>query len=179
MPNELAKKGAQPSKPVRYSVLWQNRMATGVWTQRSPLRDAASTRIEEEFYGSRGDALIDGENCEVSSKLTFIRRPGHSSYNASTFPAINRFYENRTNTYNATQTIPSENIQVVADTASVIYDCTGPSTKKTLFTKTAGAGSTYFQSVGNSMYFTNGTDLKKLLTSEYVWASNTESSSIR
>ena len=280
MANELSKKGAQPSRQTRYGVLWTNRMSTGVWTQRSPLRDAASTRIEEEFYGARGDALIDGLNCEISSNLTFIRRGGSTVYNNQTFPAINRFYENRTNIYNASQTFPTENIQVVADveplgatvatlnistvqitrkqttvypviiyeyfanvtyttapptpttgqtwtfsglttytalngqaitggfitvsgntakfyfgSATALYgpasdtgttvvstsgggslygetirDVTGPSTNKTLFTKNSGAGPAYFQSVGNSLYFTDGPEQKKLITPSLIWA---------
>lgn len=92
MGNWLSKFGAQPSRQVRYGILWQGRFSTGEWSQRSPLRDAASTRIEEEFYGARGDALWSGLNCEVSPKLTFIRRPGQSVYNSQNFPGINRFY---------------------------------------------------------------------------------------
>ena len=171
MPNELAKKGAQPSRPTKYAVLWHNNFYQGTVTQRNPLRSNLG-HIEEEFYGNQV-CFLDGVNVEISSRLTPTRRPGNTQYNSQSFPAINRFYENRTNTYNASQTIPSENIQVVADTASVIYDCTGPSTKKTLFTKTAGAGSTYFQSVGNSLYFTDGVDRKKLLTPSLIWAAST------
>lgn len=170
MSNELSKKGgAQASKPTRYGILWTGRWSTGVWTQRSPLRDAASTRLEEEYYGSRGDSWIDGLNSEISARLTPIRRPGSSVYNSQSFPAITRFYENRTSVYNATQTVATESIQVLADTADVVYDATGPSTKTVLFTKTAGAGSTYFQSVGNSLYFSDGPDQKKYLTSQYAW----------
>ena len=172
MPNELQKKGAQSSKPTRYGVLWNNTFYNGVITQRNPLRGAAA-HVEEEFYGSRYDTLIDGQNCEISTKLTLVRRPGLSVYNSQTFPAINRFYENRTFLYNSTQTILSENIQIVADTASVVYDCTGPSTKTTIFTKSSGAGSSYFQSVGNSLYFSDGPDQKKLMTPNYRWSPGT------
>ena len=171
MPNELAKKGAQPGKAVRYAVLWNEYFYDGLVTQRNPLRGNAS-HIETEFYGARQDTLIDGLNTEISSKLTLIRRPGETVYNSSTFPTINRFYENRTNTYNSTQTFSTESIQVVADTASTVYDCTGPSTDTSLFTKTTGAQSTYFQSVGNSLYFSDGPDQKKLLTPSYVWGAN-------
>ena len=112
MSNWLSKFGAQTAKPTRYGILWQNRMATGIWTQRNCLRDAASTRIEEEFYGARGDALIDGLNCEVSAKLTFIRRPGTSVYNSQLIPPINRFYGFNPVINN------QEQIHVVADVAS-------------------------------------------------------------
>ena len=173
MGNQLQTKGgAQPSRPTKYGVLWQGRFYGGIVTQRSPLRGNLG-HVEEEWYGNQNDLMIGGLNSEISSKLTAIRRPGSTIYNDQTFPTINRFYENRTNTYNASQTIPSENIQVVCDTPSTVYDCTGPSTKKTIFTKTAGAGSTYFQSVGNSLYFSDGVDRKKLLTPSLIWAADT------
>lgn len=265
MGNLLATKGAQPSKPVRYGILWSNRLSyDGIWTNRSPLRDAASGHIEEEFYGSRGDALVDGLNCETSSKLTLIRRPGHTVYNSKTFPPIDRYYENRTSTFNQSQTSSTENIQVIADSTAasqvlsistlklvynsglgfqeailmyggtyiipvgtsvsfagmtvntslnglsftvlsstpgsavfnvgsshvnsgptpdtgtmtlsdggIIYDATGPDTQDVLYTKSAGAGFTSFQSVGNALYFSDGPDQKKLLTPSLVWAPNT------
>ena len=168
MPNELQKKGAQSSKPTRFGVLWYGNFYQGIVTQRNPLR-ANLGHIEEEFYGTV-PCFLDGLNTEISTKLTLIRRPGNVIYNSQTFPAINRFYENRTSVYSTSQTIPTENIQVVADTASDIYDATGPSTKNLIFAKSAGAGSAYFQSVGNSLYMTDGPDQKKLLTPQYCLA---------
>ena len=151
-------------------------MFQGIWTQRSPLRDAGSTRIEEAFYGSRGDALVSGLNIEVSAALTFVRRPGTSIYNSNTYPAVNRFYENRLSIYNASQTQAAESIRVMADTAPAIYDITPPGTGNpappALFTKSAGAGKTSFQSVGNAMYFSDGPDQKKLITPSLIWAPN-------
>lgn len=49
----------------------------------------------------------------------------------------------------------------MADTASVVYDATGPSTKTAIINKAAGAGQTSFQSVGNTLYMGDGIDLKK------------------
>ena len=174
MGNWLSKFGAQSSKPVRYGILWQNRMSTGIWTQRSPLRDAASTRIEEEFYGARGDAMIDGLNTEISAKLTLIRRPGTSIYNSNTYPSIRRFYG--WNLFNYS----TEKIKVLADTANAIYDVTGPGTSNPsptpLFTKSLGAGSTYFQSVGNLLYFSDGVDSKKVVGSLDSWSASTTES---
>jgi hypothetical protein len=109
MANWLEKFGAKTTKETRYGILWQNRMATGIWTQRSPLRDGASTRAEEAYFGPRGDSLIDGLNCEISSKLTLIRRPGNSVYNSSSLPGINRFYSFSAVTDN------QEKIRVIAD----------------------------------------------------------------
>jgi hypothetical protein len=171
VPNELAKKGAQPGKPARFGILWHNNFYQGIVTQRNPLRSNLG-HIEAEFYGDQ-PTFIDGLNTEISTKLTLIRRPGTVVYNSQTFPAINRFYENRTSVYKNSQTVPLESIQVIADTASDIYDATGSSTKNLIFAKSAGAGSAYFQSVGNSLYFTDGPDQKKLLTPQYTWEAST------
>ena len=171
MSNQLSKFGAQPSKQPKYGILYTGRMSSGIWTQRSPLRDAGSTRVEEEFYGARGDALIDGLNCEVSAKLTFVRRPGSSVYNSNTYPTINRFYEWRL--FNS----QVEQIRVIADTASAIYDVTGPGTGNPsptpLFVKSAGAGKTSFVGVGNNLYFSDGIDSEKIVGSLSSWLANT------
>lgn len=167
MSNILQLKGAQPSKPTRYAPIFTNRMFQGIWTQRNPLRDAGSTRIEEVFYGSRGDALIDGLNTEISADLTLIRRPGCTVYNSQAFPQIDRFYEFNIFSSN------SESIKVIADTALAVYDATGPNTKTTLFTKSAGAGKTFFQSVGNVLYASDGIDLFKILESPLNWTAAT------
>ena len=169
MPNQLAKSGGQPSKPTRYACLWHNNFYLGTATQRNPLHSFLG-HIEEEFYGNQ-PCLIDGENCEISSKLTLIRRPGSSVYNSNTYPAINRFYSWSLFNSNTSQ------IKVIADTASKIYDVTGPGssnpTPTALFTKSAGAGSTYFQSVGNTLYFSDGVDTKKIVGSLTSWAAST------
>lgn len=128
--------------------------------------------MESEFYGQQ-PALIDGLNTEISTKLTIIRRPGSSVYNSSTIPqAINRFYENRVSVFNAAQTTTNETIQILADTASTVRDVTGPSTNKVVFTKAAGAGSTFFQSVGNELFFSDGPEQKKLITPNLIWAAS-------
>jgi hypothetical protein len=146
-----------------------DRYLTGLWTQRSPLRDADVPYLYGKFYSaSRFDSLIDGLNCELSAKLTLIRRPGSSVYNSATFPAINR--------YSAFKylTAGTESIKVLADTASVVYDATGPSTKTALLTKSAGAGKAFFQAVGNTLYMADGVETKKLLEPTKVWTANTQ-----
>lgn len=167
MSNQLSIAGAQPSRPVRFAALYQNRAATGAWTQRNPLRDAASTRLEEKFYGARNDGLIDGVNIEISNGLTYIRRPGLSVFNAQIFPRIDGFYQFRI--FNSL----SETIKVMADTASVLYDATGPSTKTAIWNKSAGSGQTLMQSVGNTLYFGNGVEQKKWVQSAVTWLANT------
>lgn len=167
MSNNFQISGAQPSKPVRFAPIYNARQATGIWTQRNPLRDAASSRLEERFYGGRNDGLIDGANIEITNRLTFARRPGSSVYNSQTFPPIDNFYPFRLFTTN------SEAVKVIADTASVIYDATGPSTKSAIFTKSAGAGEAYFLSVGNTLYFGDGIDQKQWVQSSMSWVAST------
>jgi hypothetical protein len=163
--NELSKKGAQPSRQPKYGVLWNNNFYQGIVTQRNPLR-ANLGHIEEEFYGTQV-CLLDGLNAEVSSKLTLVRRPGSSIYNSQTFPQIDRFYSWHLFNSNTEQT------KVIADTASVIYDATGPSTKTTLFTKSVGAGKSSFLSVGNTLYFSDGVDVEKVVGSLLSWTAST------
>jgi hypothetical protein len=167
MPNNFQISGANPAHQSRFAPLWNCRFATGIWTQRNPLRDAASSRLEERFYGGRNDGLLAGLNVEITNRLTFARRPGSSVYNSQTFPAIDNFYEFRI--FDPT----TEAIKVIADTASVIYDATGPSTKFAMFTKSAGAGQAYFQSVGNVLYWGDGVDQKKWVNNAQTWQPST------
>jgi hypothetical protein len=163
MPSPLEQAGALAG-PSKYAPLHTNRFFTGLWTQRNPLRDAATPFLYEKFYsGTRFDSLIDGLNAEISSRLTIRRRPGNSVYNAQTFTPINRFYEFRV--FSTTDEI----IHLMADTDTTVYDATGPALKKLIFTKSAGAGSTYFQSVGNILMFGNGVDERKWVQSTKSW----------
>lgn len=166
MPNQLALAGGQPSRPTRYAPLWNERSATGLWTQRNPLRDAASTRLEAKFYGGRNDGLIDGLNAEVGNGLTMVRRPGMSVYNSQTFRSVLGFYEFRT--FSST----SEDIRVMVDTATNLYDGTGPSRQLNIWNKSTGAGQTLMQSVGNTLYFADGVDQKKWVLSSLLWQAN-------
>jgi len=146
------------SEPTRYAPIFSNRFFTGLWTQRNPLRDAASPYLIEKFYqGARYESLIGGLNAELTTRLTIARRPGLSVYNSQTWPAINSFYEFRQFTGN------TENISVIVDTAADIYDGTGPSNKNLIFAKSVGAGPASFQSVGNILYFGDGIDEQKYL----------------
>lgn len=163
MSNQLALSGAQPNKPVRFAPLWTERFASGIWTNRNPLRDAASSRLEAKFYGARNDAFIDGSNIEISPRLSIIRRPGNSVYNSQDFNSIDSFYEFRLFNTN------TEQIKVMVDTAAALYDGTGPSTKALVWTKSAGAGQTYMQYVANILYFGNGVDQKKWIQNPQGW----------
>ncbi len=159
MANALQLSGAQPKKPSRKAPLYQGaRWATGLYTNRSAIRDAASSRLEEKFYGPRGDAFLGGENLENTQRLTVARRPGHSVYNNQTWDSPDSFYEFRR--FSSDQ----EQITVMVDQSDALYDGTGPDTKIAIWQKQSGAGQSYMQSVGNSLYWGDGKSDKKWLT---------------
>ena len=80
MPNNLQTSGANPGKQTKAAPIYTGRFFSGINTNRSPLRDARGSRYEEKFVGPSGDALIDGQNLEVTNKLTLGRRPGNPIY---------------------------------------------------------------------------------------------------
>src|SRR5215472_14503487 len=109
MAGPLAQAGATV-EPSEFATLAMDEQFTGMWTQRSPLRDADVPYLYRKFYSaSRFDSMIDGINREISARLTDVRRAGSSVYNSSVFPPINRFYP----FHSFTPT--GENIQVIAD----------------------------------------------------------------
>lgn len=164
MPNPLQLSGAQSSKPTRFAPIYTGRWSSGIWTNRSPLRDANTTRISEKFYGPSGDALIAGNNVEITNRLTLARRPGNSVFDANTYTNVSRFDEFRL------FDVDEEQINIMIDQANALYAYYN-GTKSLVWTKSAGAGNTYMQPVGNSLYFGNGKDNKKWLRSLAVWSS--------
>lgn len=166
MSNQLAIYGASPSKQTRFAPIYESFFSTGLYTQINPLRPVG-TALNSRFYGGKNDKFLDGANVEISNRLTPVRRPGSSVYNSQTFPAIDSFYEFRLFDAN------NESIKVLADTASVVYDATGPNTKAVVLNKSAGAGQAYFQSVGNTLYIGDGVDQKEWIQSAQTWKPNT------
>src|SRR6516225_4580591 len=115
MSNNLGLAGAQSQKAVRFAPLYTGRWSSGLWTNRSPLRDAATSRITEKFYGQAGDALIAGLNTEITNKLTLARRPGLSVFDSHSYTSVDRFYDFRI--FNAS----TEQIIVMIDQANTLY----------------------------------------------------------
>ncbi len=150
------------SEPTQYAPLTMDRYLTGLWTQRSPLRDADVPYAYAKSYGNRFDSLIDGFNREISAKLTLIRRPGSSVWNAATFAPILSFYSFSFIVDNAQQ------IRVMADTVPLVQDATPPGTSL-IWNKSAGAGPSRFLSVGNECFFGNGKDEKKWVKGGRAW----------
>jgi hypothetical protein len=163
MSNSFGLSGAQPQKQTRFAPIYTGRWSSGLWTNRSPLRDAATSRISEKFYGQAGDALIAGLNTEITNKLTLSRRPGTSVYDSNTWSNVDRFYEFRL--FNAS----TEQIILMVDQQNALYSLTG-GVKSLVFNKTVN-GQAYMQSVGNILFFGDGQDNKKWLQTLSVWAS--------
>lgn len=156
-------------EPSEYATLSMDRTITGLWTQRSPLRDADVPYLYGKFYSaSRFDSLIDGLNREVTARLTTARRAGSSVYNSNTFPAINSFYAWKYIQNGA------EVLRVLADGQDgKIYDATAGQ-KTTLFTKGSGAGKARFLGVNAELFFGDGVEQKKYLQSTKAWQASTK-----
>src|SRR5579859_641919 len=119
MSNNLGLAGATPSKQPKFAPLYTGRWSSGLWTNRSPLRDATTSRIAEKFYGQAGDALIAGLNVEITNKLTLARRPGTSVYDSNSYTGVDRFYEFRLFDQN------TETILLMIDQANALYSLSG------------------------------------------------------
>jgi hypothetical protein len=152
--------GVVSNKQPRYAPLFQGRWYTGLVSQRSPLRSAGSSYVER-YIGTQADALIDGSNCEITPKLTLARRPGNSVYNSHSFTAVDYFYAFRM--FGPT----TESIEVLADTSTGVYIISN-NQDTLLYSKPAGAGQTFFQSVGNTLYFGNGETQQKYVQSLFT-----------
>lgn len=161
MSNPFQQAGAS-QRESKYAPLYIMEFWTGLYSNRNPLREGAVPYLYQKFYsGSRYESILSGQNVEITPRLTIARRPGTSVYNSATFPAPQTFYSFRVfNPYTL-----SEQIRVIVDTASAVYDCTGPSTNLLLYTKNPGGGQTSFQSVGNTLYAGDGVSVWK-----WVWA---------
>jgi len=168
MPNLLQLSGAQTTKQTRFASIYTGRWSSGLWTNRSPLRDANTTRLVEKFYGPAGDALIDGLNTEVTNRLTLARRPGNVLF-SDTWDAVNLFYEFHAYHTLDPQVIPQEHIHIMVDTDPDLWSLV-EGVRELIWFKSAGAGQTYMQSVGNSLYWGNSVDNKKWLHPIYEWA---------
>jgi len=145
-----------------------DRYITGLWTQRSPLRDADTPYLYTKFYSAtRFDSLIDGLNREVTAKLTMARRPGHTVYNANTFDPIRTMYSYKYMLNNVQQ------VRTMVDTDTQVLDGTPPN-KKVVMTKSAGAGRTRFLSIGTQLFMANGVDQKKWTQASKTWQPSTQ-----
>lgn len=181
--SQIAANGGQPQKMPKYAPIYNGRFFNGLNTNRSPLRAASSSHIAEKYYSDNsGDAMISGLNLEVSNRLTLVRRPGNPIYdNSHTYNDPDAFDEFRVNKAN------SDVFGTTIESIFTMIDEGGSGTnnlysldssfnrggdgsyfKGLKFQKGTGAGQTFTQAVGNSLYFANGVQNKKWLTSLFT-----------
>lgn len=75
MASPLEQGGSTPQKQPKYGIIFEDRMFTGLITQRAVLHDPSSV-YESRYTGGRPDALLSGRNVELTNNLTLQRRPG-------------------------------------------------------------------------------------------------------
>jgi hypothetical protein len=167
MPGPIAAAGAI-SNPTRYGALTMGaEQFTGLYTQRSPYRDAATPYLVKKFYqGSRFDSILDGINREITAKLTDGRRPGSVVYNTTSIDRILSFYSFKYIVGGI------EQVHVIVDKASDVEDATA-SGRFTIFLKSAGAGRTRFLGLGPTLYMSDGIDAQKWVRSSTAWTALT------
>jgi hypothetical protein len=182
MPGPLSAAGAV-SEPSEFATLTQDRHFTGLWTQRSPFRDADVPWVYSKFYqAARFDSMIDGLNREITASLTSRRRPGISNFNFLDHPnyaGIHSFYS-----FKLVQNMQAA-IRIIVDCMDGnIYDATVPGSRTTVFSKTGGASAQKARFFGipggrsgvnpqpyGTLFFANGTDLKKVVYDSGGWES--------
>lgn len=177
--NALQINGAQSDKPVKFAPMYVGRIFSGIWTNRSPLRDAHTNRVEEKYYGPCGDAMIAGSNVEVTNRLTLARRPGNPQYDSiNSYANILAFDEFRySKALSDIWGTNTEQIDVMVDTAAALYaNNNGNSTL--VWTKVNGAGQSFMQEVGTQLYFGDGIDQKKWNQSLFVRNSGNNSTGL-
>ena len=164
--------GGQPQKSPRYAPIYTGRVFNGLYTNRSPLRGAASALLETFYKLNYGDVMIAGANVEVSNRLTLVRRPGNPEFSANSYTDIQAFDEFRINkaAADAFGTTLEEIFTMISEPGALYAEMNG--TNELVFADAAAQGQTYMQAIGNSLYFSNGIDNKKWLQSLITWAPN-------
>ena len=196
MPNQLQSNGGNAGKQTKAAPIYTGRFFSGLYTNRSPLRDAKGNRLQEKFYGPAGDALIDGANLEVTNKLTLGRRPGNPIYDTvNEWQNILSFDEFRVSKAlsDAFGTVTEAIYTMVSEGPDVGGYEPGHASLSAInsaFEKQAGdaasapavwtsgspsAGQTYGVQVGNEFYFGNGVDNKKWLQTLFQRTSASDS----
>ncbi|MDE2020991.1 MAG: hypothetical protein KGJ13_11695, partial [Patescibacteria group bacterium] len=152
--NLIQSVGGQPQKPTRFVSLFTSRFFNGLFTNRNLLRGPLGFLYTDFYHAGTTDVLCDGLNSELSTRLTIIRRSGNPKFSSANITAAaDSFYSFHH---------PDGTIQVIVDTTSDVEVLT-PSSKSIIWTKTAGAGESYFQGVAYSLYFGDGIDTIKYI----------------
>lgn len=149
-PALLSLANAPATKPFRKVPLTTQTFFSGLVTQRSPF-NSLDNRANRIYLHGRPDQLADGLNVELTNSGTYIRRPGTNFFFNGSVPenGINSFYS--FHQLNGT-------IQVMMDGQSNIWTVDPVAGATLQYSKTMGAGQSYFQGVGNTLYVGDGVD---------------------
>jgi hypothetical protein len=130
--------------------IYVNRWWTGLITNRSPLFVPVSSLGLQVL--ARHDALLDGQNVEISPTSTVKRRAGFPRFCSTQLGAETPLtFASFKNTNGVIKNLIDTDLRVASFTASAIVS---------LFTKGTTA-QTSFQKVGDTLYMCDGTNLKK------------------
>jgi hypothetical protein len=152
MASILEQSGAQPQRQPKYVPIFIDRAFTGLFTQRAVLHDPSDI-VTAKYYGGRQDVLWQGQNVELTNRLTLQRRPGFTAFSTATYPTpplCSFSFQHSDGT-----------IEVIVDTAGAVYIDNQNGTKTLLVTKAAGAGQTHFVAVAGTLYMGDGVETHK------------------
>lgn len=166
--------GAQEPSPDKFTSLATIRFIGGLQTQRSPFA-GIDTRSGIKFYGGKPDAIIAGQNAEISNRLTLTRRPGLIAYGVSNIPSPVFFFD--------WQLATTQDIILVIDTAlpggdnnagsnGAVFNYS-PTSSGIYINKSPLSKQTNFFDVVNTMYMGDGVDVFKDVGPNLLTQSNT------
>jgi hypothetical protein len=166
--NQLQAAGAKDEKDSRWAPIFTNRFFLGLWTNRNPLRSPTGV-IYENYYRLGGtDAMIAGTNVELSNRLTICRRPGNPA-GLSTFISSANIPDIPDSFYSFHELAGT--IRVFVDTPTSPYliggftNGAGTASQGVIpiFTKNSAVPQSFFQGVGQSLYFSDSAEQQKWL----------------
>jgi hypothetical protein len=166
--------GAQEPAPDKWTTLAFSRFCGGLQTQRSPMAALSVSRYDASFLKGRPDALVAGSNVEITNRLTPQRRPGLLAYGVSNVPSPTFFYDYGLATTGDillvvdTNSSGGDNI-VGADGGVLRYS---PTSSGIYINKSLGAKQCNFQTVVNTLYMGDQTDLFKNVGPNLLTQSN-------
>jgi hypothetical protein len=120
-----------PHKQPKGGSLFNSRFFVGLWTNRNPMRSPLGAIYADFYRLGATDALIDGQNVELTTRLTLARRPGNTVYSTAVLldvpDAFYSFHEFTTNSI-----VNSQLTKIICDTPSAIYSLGTTSSTTTL-----------------------------------------------
>lgn len=147
----LISSGSRSSKETRYAPIFTDRFFVGYWSNRNPLRSPLSTLYADGWHLGGTDALIAGQNIELSPRLTLCRRPGNVPFSTTAVPGIPL-------TFYPFEQFGSQSIATIVDTSTNIYTLDS-SNIISIFSKASNAGQSNFLGLGGTLYFGDGAEV--------------------